>query len=191
MNLAEKIKENRKKAGLSQEQLAEKLCVSRQAVTKWESGRGIPDVENLKNISRLFNVSIDYLLDDGEVVSNSTIRESIDFSKYKRTKKCRSKYTAVVKEKYPKADAIYSLVRRKKLSKFEWILDIIIAPGVFDVVHSLEDVSAYYLVEVDNKQLLVNVTKEFIESRELVNKFIAKKKVINNYCFTKINKIDN
>lgn len=47
MTFAEKLKSIRKKAGLSQEQLAEKLGVSRQAVTKWETETGIPDIENM------------------------------------------------------------------------------------------------------------------------------------------------
>ena len=66
MTLGEKIKEARKEHGLSQEQFAEKLCVSRSAVAKWETDKGTPDIENLKAISSLLNVSIDYLLDDGE-----------------------------------------------------------------------------------------------------------------------------
>ena len=47
MNLGEKIKECRKQAGFSQEQLAERLNVSRQAITKWETNKGIPDIANL------------------------------------------------------------------------------------------------------------------------------------------------
>ena len=47
MTLAEKLKSSRKQAGMSQEQLAEKLGVSRQAVTKWETDAGIPDIENV------------------------------------------------------------------------------------------------------------------------------------------------
>ena len=66
MSLGEKIREQRKKAGLSQEQLSEKLGVSRSAITKWETDKGIPDVDNLKALSKLLNVSIDYLLDDGK-----------------------------------------------------------------------------------------------------------------------------
>ena len=50
----------------SQEQLSEKLGVSRSAITKWETDKGIPDVDNLKALSKLLNVSIDYLLDDGK-----------------------------------------------------------------------------------------------------------------------------
>ena len=62
MTLAEKLKSIRKQAGMSQEQLAEKLGVSRQAVTKWETDAGIPDIENVIAISALFDISIDELL---------------------------------------------------------------------------------------------------------------------------------
>lgn len=62
MTFAEKLKSMRKQAGMSQEQLAEKLGVSRQAVTKWETDAGIPDIENLMAISALFDISIDDLL---------------------------------------------------------------------------------------------------------------------------------
>ncbi len=60
--LSQKIKELRKKNGLTQEELADKLNVSRQAVTKWESGEGVPDIENLQNLSLYFHVSVDYLI---------------------------------------------------------------------------------------------------------------------------------
>ena len=50
MTFAENLKMLRKQAGMSQEQLAEKLGVSRQAVTKWETGAGIPDIENIMAI---------------------------------------------------------------------------------------------------------------------------------------------
>jgi len=64
MNFAEKLKILRKQKGISQEQLAEKIHVSRQAITKWESGNGIPDIENLIAISALFNESLDSLLSE-------------------------------------------------------------------------------------------------------------------------------
>lgn len=66
MKLNEKIKEYRKTFDLSQEQLAEKLGVSRQVVTKWENEEGMPEIGNLKAISKLIGISIDYLLDDGK-----------------------------------------------------------------------------------------------------------------------------
>lgn len=62
--LSEKIKELRKKNGLTQEELAEKINVSRQAITKWESGEGTPDIDNLKNLAIFFHVSVDYLVDN-------------------------------------------------------------------------------------------------------------------------------
>ena len=62
MTFAEKLKSIRKQAGMSQEQWAEKLSVSRQAVTKWETDAGIPDIENIMAISALFDISIDELL---------------------------------------------------------------------------------------------------------------------------------
>lgn len=62
MLFSEKLKLLRKENNLTQEELSSKLNVSRQAITKWESGEGIPDIENLKQISILFNVSIDELV---------------------------------------------------------------------------------------------------------------------------------
>ena len=64
MTFAEKLKTLRKEKNISQEQLAEKIYVSRQAITKWESGNGIPDIENLIAISALFNESLDSLLSE-------------------------------------------------------------------------------------------------------------------------------
>ena len=64
MKLSEKIIRLRKGRGLSQEELAERLGVSRQAVSRWESGTALPDAGNLRQISRLFEVSADYLLDE-------------------------------------------------------------------------------------------------------------------------------
>lgn len=67
MAFAEKLKMIRKQAGISQEKLAEKLGVSRQAVTKWETDMGIPDIDNIMTISRLFGISIDELLGNENV----------------------------------------------------------------------------------------------------------------------------
>ena len=64
----EKLKMLRKENDLTQEELAEKLMVSRQAITKWESGDGIPDIENLKQISILFNTTIDELVKEEKEV---------------------------------------------------------------------------------------------------------------------------
>ena len=64
MILADKIVRLRKKQGLSQEELAEKLDVSRQAISKWESAHSVPDLEKILQLGYIFGVSTDYLLKD-------------------------------------------------------------------------------------------------------------------------------
>ena len=64
MKLSEKILAQRKKMGLSQEELAERLNVSRQAVSRWEVGSAQPDASNVLQLSKLFGVTADYLLND-------------------------------------------------------------------------------------------------------------------------------
>ena len=68
MTLGQKLKEIRKRFGLSQEQLAEIMNVSRQAITKWESDLGLPDVSNLQELSKVFGITVDYLLNDVSVM---------------------------------------------------------------------------------------------------------------------------
>ncbi|MEE0265141.1 MAG: helix-turn-helix transcriptional regulator [Acutalibacteraceae bacterium] len=69
MEFNEKLQTLRKQKGLTQEELAEVLYVSRTAVSKWESGRGVPNIESLKAISRYFSVSIDELLSSEELLT--------------------------------------------------------------------------------------------------------------------------
>lgn len=64
MTFGEKLKILRKSKGMSQEQLAAQITVSRQAISKWELGESLPDTENVIQLSKLFRVSIDYLLKD-------------------------------------------------------------------------------------------------------------------------------
>ena len=64
MKLADKLIELRKRNRMSQEDLAEKLNVSRQTISRWESNTAMPDADNLLGLSKVFNVTIDYLLND-------------------------------------------------------------------------------------------------------------------------------
>lgn len=64
MKLQEKIRKQRKQNNMSQEQLAQMLNISRQSISKWESGDSIPDVQNIIRLSEIFDVSTDYLLKD-------------------------------------------------------------------------------------------------------------------------------
>lgn len=69
MEFGEKLQELRKNKGLTQEELAAALFVSRTAVSKWESGRGYPNIESLRAISRLFSITVDVLLSDEEILN--------------------------------------------------------------------------------------------------------------------------
>ena len=69
MEFHEKLQELRKNRGLTQEELADVLDVSRAAISKWESGRGYPSIDSLKEISKYFSVSIDDLLSGEKLVS--------------------------------------------------------------------------------------------------------------------------
>ena len=75
MILADKIIDLRKKAGWSQEELAEKLAVTRQSVSKWEGAQSIPDMDKVVQMSRLFGVTTDYLLKDEIETAEPTVTE--------------------------------------------------------------------------------------------------------------------
>ena len=69
MEFNEKLQELRKARGLTQEELAEALFVSRTAISKWESGRGYPSIDSLKQIANYFSISIDELLSGERLIT--------------------------------------------------------------------------------------------------------------------------
>ncbi len=89
MKLSEKLYELRKKSGLSQEQLAEQLGVSRQAISKWESGSAMPEIDKLITISEYFGVSTDYLLKETGMAGSPVENDE------KPEKKQRSRATSI------------------------------------------------------------------------------------------------
>lgn len=76
MTLGEKLRNARKQEGLSQEQLSEKLGVSRSAVAKWETDNGIPDISNLIALSDEFGLSLDELIKENTAVKKKLIADS-------------------------------------------------------------------------------------------------------------------
>ncbi len=76
MEFHEKLQELRKSRGLTQEELSQALYVSRTAISKWESGRGYPSIDSLKEISSFFSVSIDELL-SGDKLINIAEKENL------------------------------------------------------------------------------------------------------------------
>ena len=89
MILADKIIRLRKKNGWTQEELAEKLNVSRQAVSKWEGAQTIPDLEKILQLGDLFGVTTDYLLKDNienEEFANNILNSRVNRISYERIK---------------------------------------------------------------------------------------------------------
>lgn len=84
MSLGEKLLDLRKKAGLSQEEVADKLGVSRQTVSKWETDQTVPELIKVKLLSQLYNVSYDYLISGshlgGDITSIEMIVDEIDWT---------------------------------------------------------------------------------------------------------------
>lgn len=172
MTIGEKIKNVRTESGFTQEELANKLMVSRQAITKWESDKGIPDISNLKLLAKLLNVSVDYLLDDGDNIDISIVRETIDLSKFGKSIVKKKLTDKLMLEKYPEAE-IRTLLPKKKKDKVDKVFDFFIdffTPlcGVSDVRNSLKLLGTeYYLVNEKNRQFFVavNYRDGYIESR--------------------------
>ena len=175
MTLGEKIKKARIENGLTQEQLSGKMMVSRQAITKWEADKGIPDVSNLKLLAQLLNVSVDYLLDDGSEIDINVIRETIDISKYGKALVKKKLTDKLMLEKYPSAE-IRTLLPQKKRDKvdkaFDFFIDFFTSLcGFSDLQNSMKLLGTeYYIVNENNLQFFVAVNHKegYMESRRMV-----------------------
>ena len=75
MNIGNKISSARRELGITQVELAEKMSVTRQTVSRWESGTALPDVEKVSQIASILNVSCDYLLNEEAISSNVDTNE--------------------------------------------------------------------------------------------------------------------
>lgn len=191
MTFGEKLKSARLEAGCTQEELASKLTVSRAAVAKWESDRGMPDVANLKALAAALSVSIDYLLDDGSPIDLSMTKKAIDLrqfgdtGKLSRLKKVKIK-ERIVREEYPQAQIIRLTVTKIRNTKGETIADqaigwtALLLGGIplFGTQEMGKTISSldqqYYLVNEEKKQYFVLITDEFIISRVMAQKLDQK-----------------
>ena len=75
IEIANRLLEFRKKSGLSQEELADKLNISRQSVSKWERAESCPDTDNLIELAKIYNVTLDELINVDKPVNNETKKE--------------------------------------------------------------------------------------------------------------------
>lgn len=207
MTFGEKLKQARLEAGYTQEELANTMTVSRAAIAKWESDRGMPDMANLKAIAETLNVSIDYLLDDGSKLDFSETRKAIDLTKFgdsgklSRLKKVEVK-ERIVREEYPDSEIIRLTVTKIKNTKNESIADVAI--GLFALtlgniplfgtqefgktLNSLDQ--QYYLVNDEKSQYFILLTDEYMIKRTLTTKITDKKFEIGDKQFTVVGKVE-
>ena len=190
MTLGQKIKEIRKRFGLSQEQLAEFMNVSRQAITKWETDGGIPDVTNLQELSKVFGITVDYLLNNDNGLPALSMTKELYKNKYNGK---ISSYSTILKEYYPAPWEVYSLIRDKKMSKLETAFDLFIGAGTLGFADVLNDLSPFYLVVKDNLKMLVNIKDWTLKIYELpsdtnIKKFIYGKNKFKMCCKVNLEK---
>ena len=209
ISLGEKIKKARLEAGLTQEELSELLMVSRAAVAKWETNRGLPDIDNLKFIASALSVSVDYLLDENNSVDFSITKKPINLNKYgfdgrlSGFKKSKIKEQIVLDE-YPDSEINMLTVVKTYNSSSEKMVDNFVGwfsallgglPlfGIHDFSKAVSTLGAeqYYLVDKKDKQYFVLITDEYIISRIMGVAFNSKKFRIGDKEFMKVGKLRN
>lgn len=209
ISLGEKIKKARLEAGLTQEELSELLMVSRAAVAKWETNRGLPDIENLKFIAYALSVSVDYLLDENNSVDFSITKKPINLNKYgfdgrlSSFKKSKVKEQIVLDE-YPDLEINMLTVVKTYNSSSEKMVDNFVGwfstllgglPlfGIYDFSKAVATLGAdqYYLVDKKDKQYFVLITDEYIISRIMGVAFNSKKFRIGDKEFMKVGLLRN
>lgn len=191
MKLSEKLKSYRKSFDLTQEELAEKLNVSRQVITKWESELGMPEVSNLKALAELFNVSVDFLLDDEQEIEYPIFKVKYELEKNNYSN--RYDYAVnYLKERYSNDD-IYVLTQvengeRSFLTKVFSFITICVS-DVSSIIEWFKDLAIWFVVENSKRKLLIKVTKEYIETRELSSLINTDKFTYDKNKFIKVDKI--
>lgn len=173
MTLGEKIQTARKQAGLTQEQLAKRLCVSRAAIAKWESDAGTPDILNLKALASLFGASMEDLLNEELEIRSFPFREQICLDDFPPSGRCRDAYDTAAVSRFPDAYWVRPAVLCHGLNKIERIFNILTF-GLLDVIwswsHLKEFRKHYYLAETGDVQYFITVDDSTIISTPLPHK---------------------
>ena len=188
MTLGQKIKDIRKRFGLSQESLAEIISVSRQAITKWERDEGLPDVSNLQELSKVFNLTVDYLLDNDNSLPALSMKKELDKDKYEMNAKG---YKQILKDYYAEPWEIYELLRSENKGKLARVVsDWIIGAGAMETVDALNDTTPYYLIKKEDLKLLVNIHNYILEVIELPENTNDKKFIYGKNKFKLFKKLE-
>lgn len=184
MTLGEKIVSLRKQANLTQNDLADRLNISRQAITKWENGTGLPDVDNIKKLAKVFNKSIDELLDykvEEIKLEFDTTKESIK-KQYSKS----GKINEFILNKFKDAESIEILGRTKKLTFWQHLFDWVFTPwpGTFELIDVLGTGRVYSFLVKDKGVYLVLVNKTTMITKKLDHDF-KKCVVVDGYKYNK------
>ena len=185
MTFGNKLSSLRKQSNLTQADLAEKIGVSRQAITKWENDSGLPDLANIKKIASIFNVTIDELLDyrAEEIQLNlNTTTEKID----RKNSKLKN-VDSFILQRFSNANSIIRLSRALKLTFWQEVLDFFIGAGTLEMFDMLGTGLVYaFLVSEDSSDYLILISREKMLSKRLLERFDSKKKIIDGYKYTKM-----
>ena len=185
MTFGEKLASIRKQANMTQIHLAEKLNVSRQAITKWETGKGFPDIDNLQKLSLIFNVTIDELINykvetikyESDSITETIGRENSNFKNVDK----------FVLERFNDYESIERLTREVKLTFWQEVFDFFIGAGTLEVADMIKTGLVHsYLVSKDNNDYLVVISKDKLFYTKLDKLFDGKSKVIGGYKYSKI-----
>ena len=140
MTMGQRIGEQRKKLGISQEALGEKLDVSRQAVSKWESDGAVPDVDKLITMSKLFGVSVGWLLGVEE--------ESAPERSEELTEKQLRMIEEIVKRYQPEQTVVTQTVVKKEGRGFKVLAVLGIAVAVILAIIALNKIQPVVLISI-------------------------------------------
>lgn len=156
MTLAEKLKSARENAGYSQSQVAERLNISRQAVSRWENGRAYPDIDNLVVLSEIYKVSIDELLKDKSADEQDEVNTEIEVEPEERNNRLAVLMVAISGTLFPGgglvimlAVLLYCGIKRIELPKvYKVIIAVCFVINLINVgvlIKSFESVFAEWL----------------------------------------------
>ncbi len=184
MTFGEKLSVLRKEAKLTQKELAEKLGVSRQAITKWEGDNGVPDIDNVLKISTLFGVSIDELLQYKieEISLPSGEREEKIGKEDGRLKNVEN----FVLKRFACAESLCCLYRERKLNAAEWLFDFFLGAGSLEMADIFKTGLVYcFLVVEQGVHKLLLIHKDTMVVKTLATPFTKKTAVIDGYKYKK------
>ncbi len=203
MRFSEKLPKLRKSNNLSQEQLADKLGISRQAVSKWESGNSYPDMEKMLQICKILNCHLEDLMDDGSIGQNSSsasnkidvntyIKDFLDFitrsynmfcsMKFKEKIKCIFELILIAILLFVASSIIYNVIEYIMdglMPYWFWIVIskiitvILIAISIVVFIHLFKIRYLDYFVTVEDQNATKKTIEEPIEKKE--NKYYQEK----------------